>query len=283
MKPNDPFTMRLDWSDLKAETLKLLNGNAESFKLAANRKLALDTVNSPNVSWTGWSSGQLQRWLTVGYESDSIKGLEDFIPPIREKRKFVFGEEGDEFHYDLAASGDDNYMSHFTKRDEIPGLAIEAHISFISDTNPKVISDYNRWLCRVMFACESAGIDTEVSLTTEAVRMWPNTSKPVLTKIRVKQENEATDFLSWSAMISPAAMRGLIFVARILHSDANGKRCKDSMGSSNTGKNRTWSVKFDLESRTLKVDCPYNPRNFPEADMQSQLREALREASNAAT
>jgi hypothetical protein len=205
--------------------------------------------------------------------------LEDFIPPIREKRRFVFEEEADEFHLDLAWGGADVYMSRFTKRDEIPGLAIEAEIGMSGGTSAYILNAYFTWICRVAFAVESAGIDTEITLQNHVVRLYSEKSnQETMTVVKVKKENEQSDFLSWSAMLSPASLRGLMFIAKTLRCDREGINANSSMGGRVDGRGG-WSVKFDPFTRTMKFSTPFDPDGFPEAQMTRELREALKSAT----
>lgn len=265
----------IDWADLKAIAIRLIGKDGSDFKRSANSREALSNVIGD--SWRGFSTGQLERWLKDGFQTEAIRGLEDFIPPIREKRKFVFSEEGDEFHFDIAAGGGDNYMSHFTKRDEIPGLAIDAEIGMVASNRPEVLNAYYTWLCRVAFSIEAAGIDTEITLryATQRHLIRGQLQKPYTTVIRVKKENEASDFLTWSAMLSPASFRGLMFVANDLHADARGMDVSPAQGQRSTSK---WAVKFNPDKRTLNVDCAWSDYEFPETQMTANLRTALKEA-----
>lgn len=275
-KPAEKSRFRIDWPELKRITLRLLAGDGSDFKNSSNRNQALGYVSGGN--WEGFTRGQLERWLTEGFKTDAIKGLEDFIPPIREKRKFVFSEEGDEFHFDIAASGGENYMSHITKRDEIPGLAIHADIGFQAGVKTEILNQYYVWLCRVAFAVESSGIDTEITLDYSDVSSMfgYGNSEKTDTVIRVKRENEATDFLSWSAMLSPASFRSLMFIANTLHAESKGIPISSGQGRQDGG---DWNIEFRSEDRTLRITCPYMAREFPETKMTEMLRKALREAT----
>lgn len=273
-----PLYFRIDWTDLKAAMLHLISGDSSDFNLSSNKRLALEYVQGG--TWDGFSKGQLERWLREGFQTEAIHGLEDFIPPIREKRKLRFSEEGDEFHFDIAAGGDDNYMSEWTKRDEIPGLAIDVEIGFSASVNSAVLNAYYTWLCKVAFSIEAAGIDTEITLRYEMNNFGCIGGRaPATTVIRVKKENEATDFLSWSVMLSPASFRSAMFIANTLHSESRKMEVATHQGSRNSGR---WAIEFLSDTRTLKVTCPWQAESFPEAEMTHQLREALKQGTNAA-
>jgi hypothetical protein len=270
----------VDWADLKEVGLTALNSPDNLSKYvnrAGNRNVILKYAAVSDPNWTGYTKGQFERWLAHGYETSAIHGLSEFIPPIRDKRKFVFAEEGDEFHFDIAASGGDNFMSHFTTREQIPGLSLDIGIGFRAGVSAEILNAYLIWICRVAFSIESAGIDLEITLRNNSENVFRQTyGARYSTVIRVKKENEVSDFLSWSAMLSPAGFRGLVFFAKALHADSRGYDVSTGMGSSIGS---PWKVEFNPEDRRMVFDCPHKPYSFPEADMQSQLLAQLKLAS----
>lgn len=267
----------IDWPDLKAVCLRIMDGSTVDFTNSDNAREARE--NCTGTTWRGYTTGQLERWLREGFQSGAIHGLEEFIPPIREKRKFVFNEEGDEFHFDIAAGGGDNYMSHFTKRQEIAGLALDVEIGMSGVVPATVTAAYYSWLCKIAYSIEAAGIDTEITLKCESGRVFKNYSPSITTVIRVKQENEATDFLSWSPMLSPASLRTLLFVAEDLHAEARGYSVDPGHGS-RTVRDKGWYVAYLPETQSLDINCDFRAIDFPEDRMTAQLREALRIATN---
>src|SRR5215831_2585932 len=152
----------IDWADFKSKLKTVIvDGKTGGEFLKINAR-SFESHCKHSGSFTGVSLGQMQRWLTEGYQTESIHGLSEFTPPIREKRKLRFSEEGDEFHLDLAYSGVDNYMSEWTKRETIPGVAIEAGIMFAGMVDSKVVAEYETWICKVAYSLESAGIDCQI-------------------------------------------------------------------------------------------------------------------------
>lgn len=272
----------MDWADLKQVVLAAIGNDGENFEklipLAHNRSCIQKYCKTPEVRWAGYSAGQLERWLIEGFQTEAIQGLSEFIPPIRDKRKFMFSEEGDEFHFDIAAGGGDNFMSRFTTREQIPGLALEIGMGFRGGTSAEILNAYQVWLCRIAFSLDAAGIDTEITLRNRTQGIFQRNTGQYDTLIRVKKENEVSDFVSWSAMLSPGGFRGLVFAAKSIHASARGYSVSPDMGSS-IGPG--WIVKFVPETRTMVFDCPHSPYGtFPEEDMTRQLREQLKLASN---
>jgi len=224
----------------------------------------------PTTSWTGHSRGQAERWLREGYQSDALKGIHDFNPPLREKRRLQFVEEGDEFHLDLAHNGDENYMSEWTKKQVIPGVRVELRPWFSASVNAEVVNRFNSWTNQAIYALESAGVDAEISYIFQGM----SAGKRHYTDIRLKKENEISDFVGISPMLSPAAFRMLGHTALYLHADAQGYQGSRG-GSSKHGGGNSWNVSLDEEGSII-VETPAHARSFPQEEMTAKLRLCLK-------
>jgi len=268
-------TFVVEWADLKEKTRALLRGEKVCQRVG-NQNIAEEHTSqlSEFDSWRGYGKNDLSRWIERGF---SLPGLDMTNPliPIREKRRLIFAEEGEELHLDLAYSGIDEHFSLWTKRETIPGLAIRINHSFASSMSANVVNAYFSWLCRALYALETSGVDCDVTMVNSVNELWGawGSEKRTNTVIRVKRENEATDFSSWSPMLSPASLRSLGFVAMCLHGDAAGQTVNASLGSP---KSHSFSVKWNEETRLLEIDCtPHGIYEFPETDMTAQLHKAL--------
>jgi hypothetical protein len=273
---NEILRWSIDWSSLRAILKSFVNEGISPFTHshgAETQKRHL--LNAKEGGWEGFSASQVREWLNEGFDTSMLAGLGDFSPPLREKARFIFNEDGDEFHLDRALSGDDTYMSDWIKREAIPGLAFEANIMFNAGVNSKLVNAYNVWLCQAVYAIESAGIDSQITLRFPSRGAIAGDSRMAETVIRVKQENESVDFGAFSPMLSPAAFRGFGFAAMVLHAQARGKDISHGYGNGHSG--NAWKIVWDAERRILFADCPYMPRSdeFPAEDMTRQLREAL--------
>jgi hypothetical protein len=276
---SDVLRWSIDWGELK-EILSgyVKEGVSPYTHPNAQRTMENHLINPKISGFEGFSPGQVKEWLTSGFQSNGLE-IGNFNPPLREKARLRFSEEGDEFHYDRAASGYDEYMSDWTKREAIPGIAFEANIMFVCTTDAKLVNAYNVWLCQAIYAIESMGIDSQVTLRFPSRGSVQGDSRMAETVIRVKRENEITDFAAWSPMLSPAAFRGFGFAAMALHAQARGKDVSHGYGRGHSG--NAWKVEWDAERRILFADCPYQPRgDFPAEEMTRQLREALHAMHN---
>jgi len=268
----------IEWEDLRERVLSLQAGSRKGFKRAANATKAKKCVN-PDYSraqWAGFSKGELQDWLQHGYQSSELKGFDTFLPPIREESRMVIAEEGDEMLLDLALDGEDEYMLDWTKTESIPGLAIDAEIGMVCTTGHRILGQYFTWLNRAVTALELHGIDCQITIRHKADSgmVQEAASSPRTTVIRVKKENERSDFTAWSPMVSPASFRGLTFVAMCMHADQVGMTITSGMGRRNGG---SWNVKYERETGTIHLDCPYSPSSFPEDEMTAKLKAVLDE------
>jgi hypothetical protein len=272
----------IDWSELKESMLKMTNREFPPFR-SHNTALMNGWLNSPNKSWTGFNSSDVKRWLQRGYQLDGLN-FEDPPIPIRDKRRLIFNEDGEEFHLDRAYSGEDSVFSEWTKREVIPGLAIEAEIGLSAATNKRVMTAYFQFLCRAVYALEQAGVDLQVTLNLTCMDLLGrDTGQIYSTKIRVKRENEAADFSSWSAMFSPAAMRAYGFCAQVHHAESAGVNCPSYMGIYRVPFLKEWAIDWDSENARIHIRAvQHDAQEFPADYMETQLRDALASMHTAA-
>jgi hypothetical protein len=268
-------TWMIDWIDLREKALQGLAGQKVCNR-QANQKEFLAAVQGS--SWKGYDTADVDRWIHSGYQVQGLS-LGDPPVPIREKRKLRFSEEGEEFHFDMLASGEDIFYSEYTKREMIPGLAIEANINFQGTVSASITQAYFSWLCRAIYSLEEAGVDCQVTLANKNTNLFHGDTDRNRRRVtvRVKKENEITDFRYWSAMISPAAARTFGFAAKSLYADSVGKNVTNGMGNRAGIDQGKWSVRFNTDRQVLEVDCAWSGGgySFPEEDMTRQLHEAL--------
>jgi hypothetical protein len=267
----------IDWTEIReiAETFYANGRTADTLKKfikrAHNRKQATEYLTGG--SWYGYRGDDVELWLKHGYRPELLQDI-GFNPPIRDKRRLKFDEEGDEFHYDLAASGDDRPFSYQTRKPTIPGAAIEAVISMSASTKADTVNAYNVWIARAAFSLEDAGVDCEISFRND-VNGSLRDGKNVTTVVRVKREGQTADFQSWSPMLSPAAFRTFIFLAKTVGADRLGIDIEPSLGTPLTGSE--WKLDYDEKRRVLVPASPRNAHHFPQIEMTEWLRAKLKE------
>lgn len=231
--------------------------------------------------WHGYSRDEIVEWLTVGYQVQGLQGVGEFMPPIREKRRYIYADEGDEFMLDMAYSGDDNYMGSWTKRDTIPGIALNFSFVYQAGVSAHVMNAYAVWACKVAYSLESAGIDCEINVSYPGMGIYAkgggySRCGSTRSMIRVKREGSAVDFAYWTPILSPACFRKFGHMAYILHAHAAGDRAYNSGGSSRAAGD-SWVVRGIPERRSIEFECPWTARNFPEEQMTADFRRVLME------
>src|SRR4029077_8218676 len=145
-------------------------------------------------------------------------GLAEIVPYTENRTSIDWNEEDGEFHLDLAYSGADDYFSLPVQEKRAYGVRIEAGIMFSSGVSDSVITEYMLWIAKVLWTLESQGINCSLLLDFPSVdsivhpkvrNSYGASNKPPIAfhnLVQVKRENETSDFLSWSAMVSPAAL-----------------------------------------------------------------------------
>jgi hypothetical protein len=275
-------TFTVEWQDLKTEIREAGFGRKRpGLKVQGNQSAWSSNVfkSDGNSSWRGYSNSDAERWLIHGYQ---LGGMEFENPPIpvRERRYFLPDEDAEEFIAEDFFSGEDEFFAGWTMQESIPGLAVEAEICFMAATDQSVLKEYFSFLCRAIYALEKSGIDLDVTLKSTVNSLYAGSPAAYdSTIIRVKHENEITDFSSWSPMLSPASLRTFAFAGMIAHADAAGKVIAGGFG--HTIGTNTWSVKFNHSRGVLEIDVDSRARSFPAERMESQLREALQEMKRA--
>jgi hypothetical protein len=274
--PQTPIDFTIDWHELKEMTRDLFAGKKPNLR-PFNLKKIEGLLLTPSESWHGYTRGQLERWVNEGYQTEAIKGLAEFTPAIRQKRRLRFMEEGDEFHADLAMAGEERFMSEWTKREVTPGISLDCTVDFSAFVSPEIVNAYNVWICRTVYSLESAGIDCEVTLSCPATHSIAGMARDAVTnqRVRVKKENEVTDFVSISAMLSPAAMRGFLFTCIALNADSQGKDVDSGLGGTVS---HVWDVNYNAKDRRIEVTSMAQATSFPAEEMTRKFRAALKAA-----
>lgn len=266
---------RIDWSDLK----KFVKDVWKTNRVPAGYENVAHPVRtaliSPQSGFQGYTRGQLERWVSEGFVTESLKGIAEFTPPIRSKRRLQFVEEGDEFHLDLAQSGMDEYMSQWTKRETIPGIRVDFQVKFGGGTDEKVVNAFNAWTNRMIYSFESAGIDAEINYVYRGLS-GRSMNRPHYTVVRLKQENEAVDFLGISPMLSPAAFRGFAFAALAMQGKEQGFGVGSGISKKEVDQHNDWKVSLSEDGSRILVQTFYAAGHFPEEEMTIMLRDTLK-------
>lgn len=266
----------IDWQDLRAlaESV-LLRNEVPGISRNANRSLIREHFRIGSGYWHGYSQPELTEWVTKGFRTDSL-GIE-ILPPMREKRRYVYREDAEEMHIDRVLSGEDNYAGEFTKRVIIPGISITVQIGVSSMTNASVLNAFNVFVCQCIQSLEASGVDCEINYEYKCNRLFSEKmNQTTETRVRVKRENESIDFGAFSPMISPAAFRSFMFAAASIHSDVSGLDTYSGLGRGADFRKGVWDITQDEKTQEIIFEMPWSPENFPKSDMQAKFQQILR-------
>lgn len=275
------FEHTTNYADLKEAYIKAVAGEDICKRSSNNSKIRqLVSGWQRKSTFYGPNSKQMIEWLHKGYVQKGIT-LDPPIDPVRKRRRLKYGEEG-ELQLDLMWSGHDYPFLEWTKREIIPGMRVDVLYNFQAGTDVNVIIDYCNFVLRSLVALESAGIDLEVWISSDSSNIFTGSWNDTLyNHIQVKKEGEQTDYLGWSAMISPGGFRHLMFLDYVISADDLKKDVADGLGRA-VNMPGSWKVTFDPQERFLRFFCPWLPRNFPEKELETELREVIKMSRSAA-
>jgi hypothetical protein len=268
----------MDYADIRDRFLAAASGDFSG----TNKKRWEDHSRRWNEAtesgWEGATLDNMKAWINRGFQVEGLRNVGADIDPERIGRKLRYAEEG-EMQIDLMLSGFDYPFLQWDKREKKPGMQINVGVCFNAHTDVELIAAYTQWVAQVLFAIESQGIDPEVNLTMATTGTFSNGPRRHRTLIRVKKENEASDFANWSAMFSPGGFRMLGFSAEFLIGDREGWTVVSSLGQAASGK--AWNVSWDAETRTLEISENMNQTSgeFPADEMSDKLRAIMAEIS----
>jgi hypothetical protein len=269
-------THPFDYAEVRDVFNQLVDTGTTKTQLAENLRIHERNLgqwkNDP--SWIGCTIRDMRDFIANGYKVAELADLHPDVIPVTPRRRLKFDEDG-ELQLDLVASGFDYPFLQWQKRVTKPGMVVNVSVDFNSNVSAQVIRDYQTWIARMLTALENEGYDCEVNVSMGLRDSWKGVGENEIL-IRVKRENEATDFSRWSAMFSPGGFRMLGFTAITMAGDRLGKQVDSGLGSAMSNK---WGVSFDPDTRTLKIECE-GSREFPSARMTDDLKAALVKATN---
>jgi hypothetical protein len=261
----------VDFSELKSDYMKAVNGDTSptnSYRVANRDRLAKLVENwTKKGTFYGATSEQMLEWLSKGFSVEMLENIESLVQ-LKPRRRIRQWEEGDELLVDLALAGEEAPFIQWEKRESKPGLSVVMDCTFNATVDAKIIAEYGRWVARALYTLEAMGFDTSVSyrmITDGSVITGPMANKKTCAEIRVKKENEASDFASFSSLFSPGGFRHIGFLTVV-------KMAQYFKGNVATGLGRAmphgdWAVKWDAENRVMRFHHPGSPTHFPSSLM----------------
>jgi hypothetical protein len=269
----------IDWFELRPMIRDAVTPGStlRGWKNAGMRNRFRKDLSPAYSSFAGFNRGDLEGWIVEGYKTSAIAGLTAPVP-MREKRRSLYVEDGDEIVLERVWSGDDTYMVTQTKRDVIPGVRLNIELD-ASAGSSKMLFSYQRWIAQTIYSLETSGVDCEVNIYTLSRNLFRGQSGTCRQMVRVKKSGEISDFAGYSVMFSPAAFRGVMFSLFALHAE----RQNLSLMGYGSGVTTEWGVKYSPERKEINVACNWTASEFPEGMMNSALRVAIDDLKNDLT
>lgn len=258
----------IDFADLRQNFLGLMDTTVQP-KGSTLRGLLARWKSGRGDGFSGDTGEGMRSKLENGYTPPHVMEPDDYTPHVA-TRRIIRTDEGAELDFALAWSGDPTPFSEWEQREQKPGLSVIVDYSINCGTPEKVVGEYATWLAGMFAGLELAGYDVEILVRNSVTMLCSGDSREDVshTDLRVKRENEASDFTEWSALFSPGGFRILMFTALCLHGDEVGRQATGSLGYPMGSK---WEVDFDESNRTLYIGTPNGASSFPADKMTAEL------------
>lgn len=267
-----PYTpdFEINWAELRPMLVEATdpNGKLSGWRDASMRNRFRNEFKGDKFS--GFTAGEVNRWLRTGYRTEAIQGLGGLMPSMRKRTRTRFVEDGDELHLDRAFSGEEKFMSIPERREVMAGVRLNIELD-ASAGSSGMLFPYQRWMAQAIYSLLTSGVDCEVSIFTLSRNLFAGQVGTCRQRVTVKKFGEMADFAGFSAMFSPAAFRGIMFSLFALHADRQSLSVR-GYGSGVTNK---WSVDYQPDARAIEIRCNWMGKDFPEMDMTAKLRAAI--------
>lgn len=204
--------------------------------------------------WEGGSHGTTCDNLRHGFRAPEFEHSAAYVPLAPKKRPSWSDEPDGDLEMSRLYGGYDDYFLVPADVEKKPGIRVLIEFAFACGVNNSVIEQYGAWVAGFLGALEQTGYDLEVDMWIPLDGLFidseeQGTRDNVL--VRVKRQNEVSDFTEWSALFAPTGYRHLGFCAKMVAGDKIGKKCSSGLGMTLGG--QTWDLDYDPENSILRV------------------------------
>ena len=250
-----PRNVVIEWHELKRAYL----AGIEDKKHIPNQKAMNSKINEWHnrpmsySAWDGGSPADTCSFLREGYRADTFAHSADYAA-IAERSRFAYNEDEGEISIDRVLEGHDAIFLDREDRPSRPGLRIMVEYSFSCGVPAEVISQYGAWVASLIQSLEATGYDlvVDVWVNLDALFQSDGPDKRTNVLIRVKQENEQSNFTDWSALFGPTGYRHLGFLAKAMAAEKSGEEITGSFGSCVWGKD--WGLTYDRDNQNVVIN-----------------------------
>lgn len=247
-------TIVLDFADIRNTWMSAVeDGNVTIGRNQPMYSVMENYYRNPGKSdgFVGSKPKQTCDWIRNGYRAPEFAHSAEYAA-LSESTHWSYDEEEGEIDIDRVMSGYDHIFLDREQRESRPGIRLMFEYAFAWNTSPKVISQYGTWCASLITSLESSGYDLVVDVWIHLDGLFQGdggTRTSVL--IRVKQENELSNFTDWSALFAPSGYRHLGFLAKQMAGDKVGKTVTHGYGMTIGGQD--WGVTYDKENQLVQV------------------------------
>jgi hypothetical protein len=249
-----PRTVVVDWPDVKRAYLAAI----EDGKTIPNQKEMNNKIKgwhkypTASNSWEGGSPADTCNYLRNGYHAETFAHSAEYAA-ISVRNRFAYNEEEGEIDIDRVLDGQDAIYLNREERESRPGLRLMIEFAFVHDMPAEVISQYGAWVASLIQSLEATGYDLVVDVWINLNSLFKGDGgRRTHVLIRVKQENQQSNFTDWSALFGPTGYRHLGFLAKAIAARQSGEKISDGFGSCVSGKD--WGVTYDRENQNVIIN-----------------------------
>jgi hypothetical protein len=211
------------------------------------------------TSWEGARPNDTLEWLDYGFKAKEFTHAAEYVPKS-DKRRIFWNEDDGEVDIGRLYGGFDDFFLDSQIRPSRPGMRLQIEYSFAFDTSPHIVAQYGAWCAGFIRSLEITGYDLVVDMWVHLDDLYEGDyGQRTSLLVRVKRENEVSNFTEWSALFSPSGYRHLGFVAKCVGGDKIGKRAVSSLGT--CIHQDGWNVKYDRQRSTVLINCDQISRN----------------------
>jgi hypothetical protein len=228
--------------------------------------------------WEGGTGAQTLGWLRDGYNAREFEHSAAYVPMALKDHVAWDEEEGDADVGRLVGGYDDFYLG-MAPQERKPGIRVMVQMAFASGMQASTLQEYGAWVAGLLGSLEASGYDLTVDIWVQLDDLYRgdyHVRSNVL--MRVKRENEVSDFTGWSVLFAPTGYRHLVFTAKCVAGDKIRKRAEEGLGTTIAG--RKWGLKYDPETSVLRITCDqrgadmFGGDRFPKDRLNQQALDA---------
>lgn len=251
---NTPRTVVVEWSDVKRAYLAAIeDGKTIPYQKQMNIKIKRWHADPTYTDgWEGGSAADTCHYLRNGYHAETFAHSAEYAA-ISVRNRFAYNEEDGEIDIDRVLDGQDAIFLDREERESRPGLRLMIEFAFVHHMPAEVISQYGAWVASLIQSLEATGYDLVVDVWINLDRLFQGDGgRRTHVLIRVKQENQQSNFTDWSALFGPTGYRHLGFLAKAIAAHQSGEKLTDSFGGCVSGKD--WGVTYDRENQNVIIN-----------------------------